>query len=145
MSDFFMLKTDKVQKFIELRDDTLIKWSISPIYYKDICENCLLYEVDESVGEIAYQEVLETCPLCVNGSKLNYNEDYAPMSEDALKEYLAIGDPDSLTFIESTNTDTILSNLDFYFPFEYSEHNFELKTLGQFSSIVECREYSTKL
>ena len=67
------------------------------------------------------------------------------MSEDALKEYLAIGDPDSLTFIESTNTDTILSNLDFYFPFEYSEHNFELKTLGQFSSIVECREYSTKL
>ena len=89
MSDFFMLKTDKVQKFIELRDDTLIKWSISPIYYEDICENCLLYEVDESVGEIAYQEVLETCPLCVNGSKLNYNEDYAPMSEDALKEYLA--------------------------------------------------------
>ena len=36
MSDFFMLKTDKVQKFIELRDDTLIKWSISPIYYEDI-------------------------------------------------------------------------------------------------------------
>ena len=105
-----MLKTDKVQKFIELRDDTLIKWSISPIYYEDICENCLLYEVDESVGEIAYQEVLETCPLCVNGSKLNYNEDYAPMSEDALKEYLAIGDPDSLTFIESTNIQNIILN-----------------------------------
>ena len=24
MSDFFMLKTDKVQKFIELRDETLM-------------------------------------------------------------------------------------------------------------------------
>ena len=28
MSDFFMLKTDKVQKFIELRDDTFVEYSL---------------------------------------------------------------------------------------------------------------------
>lgn len=138
MNEYMLVELKECNQILEIVDNNIVYWPLKPEYI-DLCENCILFDIDESYGEEVYQQVKDTCPYCIDGSKFEYFSDTAPLSEDEIEEYLKIGDFNGFSCYSKINIDDIINNPLLYINNITDDKNIKIYYIGKFPSIIEAR------
>ncbi|GEM_PF-4498791 len=138
MNEYIFIKSKEYNQILEVINNDIVYWSLKP-EYNDLCENCMLYGIDEFYGEEAYQQVKDTCPRCINGSNFEYLPDIAPLNKNEIEQYLNTGDFNSFSRYFKINIEDIINTPSLFIDDLTDDSDLNVYYIGKYPSIIEAR------